>query len=298
MSVSIAVVSAAAAGLVAQLVDGALGMGFGTVSAALLTGIGLAPVVAAAALASASLVAGTMSAAAHTRFGNVHWPTATRLAAAGSAGGFVGAWALASLAGLDGATPVASAALIAVGAVLAWRGYRGRLPLGAARTGFTLPTGLVGGFAGAVAGGWGPVTVPVLMAVSRLEPRRAVGSAAVGQAAAAAGALLGFWIFAPQSLAVGMPLAEGLAIGGALAAPFAAWLTGRVPAAQLTATIGMLAVALHLRALLADVPLPWPAVAGAYLLLAALWALALTGPRRRTAPHIPEQRPERVEAGA
>lgn len=298
MPVSIAVASAAAAGLVAQLVDGALGMGFGTVAAAMLTGIGLAPVVAAAALASASLVSGVMAAAAHTRFGNVHWPTAIRLAAAGAVGGFAGAWALASLAGLDGATPVASAALIAVGAVLAWRGYRGRVPLGPARAGFTLPAGLVGGFAGAVSGGWGPVTVPVLLAVSRLEPRRAVGSAAVGQTSAAAAALLGFWIFAPQSLAVGMPLAEGLALGGAVAAPFAAWLTGRIPPAKLTATIGMLAVALHLRALLAGLALPWPLVAAAYLALAAVWAVALTGPRRRPAPELPEQRAEPVEAEA
>ncbi|GAA1682749.1 hypothetical protein GCM10009830_32400 [Glycomyces endophyticus] len=294
----IAVATAVAAGLVAQLLDGGLGMGFGTVATALLAGLGLAPVVVAAAAASASLVGGTVAAAAHTRFGNVHWPTAVRLGAAGAAGAFTGAWALSTLAGLHAATPVASAALLAVGAVLARRGFRGDLPQGPARTGFAVPTGLVGGFAGAVSGGWGPVAVPVLLAVSRLEPRKAIGSAAVGQALAAAGALLGFWISAPQALAVAVPLAEGLAVGAAVAAPVAAWLTGRLPAAKLTACAGMLAVALHLRALLAGAPLPWPAVAGLYLVLAALWALALTGRRKRPAARIPGQRPAPVEADA
>ncbi|GAA2294905.1 sulfite exporter TauE/SafE family protein [Glycomyces scopariae] len=296
--IPVAVASAVAAGLVAQLVDGGLGMGFGTVATALLTGLGLAPAVVAAAAASAALVTGTVGTAAHLRFGNVHWPTAIRLGAAGAAGGFTGAWALAALAGLGTATPIASAALLAVGAALAWRGYRGTLPAGPVRHALTVPTGLVGGFTGAVAGTWGPVTVPVLLAVSRLEPRKAVGSAAAGQALAAAGALLGFWAFAPQSLQVAMPLAEGLAVGGALAAPVAAWLTGRVPAAKLTATIGMLAVALHLRALLTGLALPWPAVTGLYLVLAAAWALALAGPRRRPVPAIPEQRATPVEAEA
>ncbi|MQM28406.1 sulfite exporter TauE/SafE family protein, partial [Glycomyces sp. NEAU-7082] len=55
-----AVVSAAAAGFAAQLLDGALGMGFGTVGTAVLAGLGLAPVVIAAAAAAASLVAGLM----------------------------------------------------------------------------------------------------------------------------------------------------------------------------------------------------------------------------------------------
>jgi hypothetical protein len=294
-----AVVSAAAAGFAAQLLDGALGMGFGTVGTAVFAGLGLAPVVIAAAAAAASLVAGLMSAAAHARFGNVHWPAALRLGAAGAVGGFAGAWALASLAGLDASTPVASAALIAVGAALAWRGYRGDLPVGRARTGFAVPAGLVGGFAGAVAGGWGPVAVPVLMAVSRLEPRRAVGSAAAGQVLAAAGALCGFWLFAPQSLQVAMPLAEALAVGGAAAAPVAAWLAGRLPAAALTAAVGVLAVALHLRSLVAGAGLPWPAVAGLYLVLAAFGAVALAG-RRRTAAVEPAAppRPEPVEAEA
>jgi uncharacterized membrane protein YfcA len=294
----IAVATAAAAGLVAQLLDGGLGMGFGTVATALLAGLGLAPVVVAAAAASAALVAGVVSTAAHIRFGNVHWPTALPLGAAGAAGGFTGAWALSALAGLDAATPVTSAALMAVGAVLAWRGYKGDLPIGKPRTGFAVPTGLVGGFAGAVSGGWGPVTVPILMSVSRLEARKVVGSAAVAQTLAAAGALLGFWLFAPQSLGVAMPLAEGLAIGAVIAAPIAAWLTGRLPAAKLTATIGMLTIALHLRTLLTDLPLPWPAAAALYLALAAVWALALVGPRKRPAPQIPEQRPAPAEAEA
>ncbi|THV31957.1 sulfite exporter TauE/SafE family protein [Glycomyces paridis] len=292
MLIATTILSAVAAGFVAQLVDGSLGMGFGTITMTFLLGLGIAPAVASASVNVATIATGTVSAVAHTRLRNVHWPTTLRLGIPGAVGGFAGAWALVSLTRLDAATPVTSAILIALGAVIVWRFAKGRATAtGPVRSGFAVPTGLVGGFLAAVGGGgWGPVTMPITLATSRLEPYKVVGSVSTAQVFASTAAVVGFWFAAPETLTVLWPLVAGMAVGGMAAAPLAAWLTRRIPTAKLGSTIGMLVVALNLRTLLGGFDLPWPAVTALYLALAAVWALVLVGPRRRA--------PEPVEAEA
>src|SRR5690606_1811186 len=145
---------------------------------------------------------------------------------------------------------------------IVWRFVKGRpAGLGPAGDLFTIPTGLVGGFLAAVGGGgWGPVTMPVMLSTSRLAPHQVVGSVSAAQAAASAAAVLGFWSALPSSLTVLWPLVLGMAVGGMIAAPFAAWLTRRLPAAKLGSTIGMLVVALNLRTLLGGFAVAWQLV--------------------------------------
>ncbi|MEU6858712.1 sulfite exporter TauE/SafE family protein [Glycomyces sp. NPDC046736] len=296
MLIATTILSAVAAGFLAQLVDGSLGMGFGTITMTFLLGLGIAPAVASASVNVATIATGAVSAASHAKLRNVHWPTTLRLGIPGAVGGFAGAWALASLTRLDAATPVTSAILIALGAVIVWRFARGRgVAKGPVRTGFAVPTGLVGGFLAAVGGGgWGPVTMPVTLATSRLEPYKVVGSVSTAQVFASAAAVLGFWLAIPHTLTVLWPIVVGMAVGGMAAAPLAAWLTRKIPTAKLGSTIGMLVVALNLRTFLGNFNIPWPLITAAYLALAAIWALALVGPVRKTP--APEPEPARAEA--
>ncbi|MDN3240443.1 sulfite exporter TauE/SafE family protein [Glycomyces tritici] len=283
MLIATTILSSVAAGFVAQLVDGSLGMGFGTITMTFLLGLGIAPAVASASVNVATIATGAVSAASHHRLQNVHWPTTLKLGIPGAVGGFAGAWALASLTRLDAATPVTSAILIALGVVIVWRFVQGRgAGHGPIRSGFAIPTGLVGGFLAAVGGGgWGPVTMPITLTTSRLEPHRVVGSVSTAQVFASAAAVLGFWMAVPDTLTVLWPVVVGMAIGGMAAAPLAAWLTRKIPTAKLGSTIGMLVVALNLRTLLATFAVPWPVVTGLYLALAAVWALVLVAPKRR-----------------
>jgi uncharacterized membrane protein YfcA len=277
------ILSSVAAGFVAQLVDGSLGMGFGTITMTFLLGLGIAPAVASASVNVATIATGAVSAVSHHRLQNVHWPTTLKLGIPGAVGGFAGAWALASLTRLDAATPVTSAILIALGVVIVWRFVKGAgAGHGPVRSGFAVPTGLVGGFLAAVGGGgWGPVTMPITLTTSRLEPHRVVGSVSTAQVFASAAAVLGFWMAVPDTLTVLWPVVVGMAVGGMAAAPLAAWLTRKIPTAKLGSTIGMLVVALNLRTLLAGFAVPWPIVTGLYLALAAVWALVLVAPKRR-----------------
>jgi len=292
------VLSAVAAGFVAQLVDGSLGMGFGTITMTFLLGMGIAPAVASASVNVATVATSAVSAASHAHLRNVHWPTAIRLGVPGAVGGFAGAWALVSLTQLDAATPVTSAILIALGAVIVWRFVNGRgVSKGPVRTGFAVPTGLVGGFLAAVGGGgWGPVTMPITLSTSRLEPHKVVGSVSTAQVFASGAAVAGFWFAAPDTLTVLWPLVVGMAVGGMAAAPLAAWLTRRIPTAKLGSTIGMLVVALNLRTLLGNFSIPWPLVTALYLALAAVWALVLVGPARTRAKARSEAQAARAEA--
>lgn len=292
------------AGFAAQLVDGSLGMGFGTITMTFLLGLGIAPAVASASVNVATVATGTVSAIAHHRFGNVHWPTACRLGLPGALGGFAGAWALASLTQLDAATPVTSALLIVLGAAIVWRFVKGRStgigPVGGL---FTVPTGLVGGFLAAVGGGgWGPVTMPIMLSTSRLAPHQIVGSVSTAQVAASGAAVLGFWWALPSSLTVLWPLVVGMAVGGAIAAPIAAWLTRRIPTAKLGSTIGMLVVALNTRTLLGVFGPAWQITAAVYLVLALVWVAVLVGPSRKAAASepvaVPRQRQESASAPA
>ncbi|GAB3229915.1 sulfite exporter TauE/SafE family protein [Glycomyces halotolerans] len=272
------------AGFVAQLVNGSLGMGYGTITMTFLLGLGFAPAVASASVNVATAASDLVSGYSHWRLGNVHWPTALKLGIPGAVGGFAGAWALASMT-LDAATPVTSTILVALGIVIVWRFAKGRTvdhaePAKRPRTALAPPTGLVAGFLNAVGGGgWGPVTMPVMLTTSRLAPHQVVGSVSAAEFPAAVAAVIGFWIVLPQGLTVLWPLVAGMAVGGMIAAPAAAWLTRKIPTVKLGTTIGMVVIALNLKNLVTEFGLAWPLVTALYLALAGVWVVVLVGGR-------------------
>ena len=60
-------------GLIAQMVDGSLGMAYGVTSQSLLLTIGIAPALASASVHIAEVGTTAASGASHWRFGNVDW---------------------------------------------------------------------------------------------------------------------------------------------------------------------------------------------------------------------------------
>ena len=182
--------SVAVAGFLAQLVDGALGMGYGLTSSSVLVALGgVSPKTASAVVHLAQLGTTLLSGLAHNRQGTVDWPTAIRVAIPGVGGALIGAVLLSNL---DVATAkhVASALLFAVGAYLFQRFLRQRPkheqgrgsppPTTATTAAATPPTvtklapiGAVGGFVDvAGGGGWGPVCTSGLLAEGRLPPSK------------------------------------------------------------------------------------------------------------------------------
>ena len=60
-------------GLMAQLVDGSLGMAYGVTSTTLLLAVGVSPALASAAVHLAEVGTCAVSGVSHWRFGNVDW---------------------------------------------------------------------------------------------------------------------------------------------------------------------------------------------------------------------------------
>jgi uncharacterized membrane protein YfcA len=232
-------------GLLAQLVDGSLGMAYGVTSTTLLLAVGVAPAAASAAVHFSEIGTSLVSGASHHKLGNVDWRTVSVLALPGFVGAFAGATFLSSLDG-DLAKPVVAVILLSLGVYVIYRFLRlgGRRPTFKTRpsVGFLAPMGLFGGALDAVGGGgWGPVGTTTLLSSGRLEPRKVVGSIDTSEFVVAVGGSLGF-LLALGSQGIDWGYAGALLAGGVVAAPIAAWLVKHLAARVLGVAAGGLIV--------------------------------------------------------
>lgn len=281
----------AVVGLLAQMVDGSLGMAYGVTSTTLLLAAGTAPAIASASVHLAEVGTTLASGVAHWRFGNVDWSVVRRIAIPGGIGAFVGATVLSGLS-TEAAGPWMAGLLLALGVYLLVRfslaGTTSRP--GRLRSRFLVPVGLVGGFVDATGGGgWGPVATPALLASGRLEPRRVVGSVDTSEFVVAVAASAGFLV-GLGAAALDPVVVSALLVGGLVAAPIAAALVRFVPARLLGAGVGGVIVLTNTRTLLAAGGVDAGAAAPVYLSLAAVWAAAVALAVVRHRRERPEQR--------
>ena len=232
-------------GLVAQMIDGSLGMAYGVTSSTLLLATGIAPAAASAAVHFSEIGTTLVSGFSHHKLGNVDWRIVAIMAVPGGIGAFAGATFLSSIPG-DTAKPWVAGLLLALGLYVIWRflalggrrpSFKGQLPAA-----FLAPLGVVGGLMDAIGGGgWGPVGTTSLLSSGRLEPRKVVGSIDTSEFVVAIGGSLGF-LFALGTAGINFAYAAALLVGGVIAAPFAAWLVRHLPARVLGVGAGGLIV--------------------------------------------------------
>ena len=236
-------------GVLAQAVDGALGMAYGVISSSVLLAFGVPPAMASASVHGAEVFTTAASAGSHVWHRNIDWRLLAPLAIAGVIGGCLGAYVLSGIQG-DVIKPFIVTYLAVIGAYIVWRAGHEikprRLP-----SWLMAPTGAVGGFLDAVGGGgWGPTVASTRVAAGQ-DPRRAIGTVntaefflTVAISATFVWALVtGHWAEAGalenHAAAIG-----GLVAGGLLAAPFAGLIAKRVPRKLLTYAVGVLLLAL------------------------------------------------------
>jgi uncharacterized membrane protein YfcA len=232
-------------GLVAQMIDGSLGMAYGVTSSTLLLATGIAPAAASAAVHFSEIGTTLVSGFSHHKLGNVDWRIVAIMAVPGGIGAFAGATFLSSIPG-DTAKPWVAGLLLALGVYVIWRflalggrrpSFKGHLPAV-----FLAPLGVVAGLMDAIGGGgWGPVGTTSLLSSGRLEPRKVVGSIDTSEFVVAIGGSLGF-LFALGSAGINFAYAGALLVGGVIAAPFAAWLVRHLPSRVLGVGAGGLIV--------------------------------------------------------
>lgn len=270
-------------GLVAQLIDGTLGMAYGVTSTTLLLTAGVAPAMASATVHLAEVGTTLASGVSHWKFGNVDWRVVGLLGIPGAIGAFLGAVVLSSLSA-DAAAPWVATILFGLGAYILIRfsgrnvpGTRGprprktRLPAW-----FLSPLGSFAGFLDAVGGGgWGPVGTPALLSSGRIEPRKVIGSVDTSEFLVAVAASAGFLLSLTFAGINGTWLAALLA-GGLIAAPLAAWLVRKLPAPILGTAVGGVILVTNAKTFGETMGIEGTPLAVAYAVLVVVWLTALT----------------------
>jgi hypothetical protein len=223
-----------AVGFAAQLVDGALGMAFGTISSTLLISLGVPPAAASAGVHTVECFTTGVSGISHALHRNIDKRLFARLVIPGVIGGIIGAYLLSSISA-DVARPFVLGYLALIGLYLIWRGT-GHPPQERDPR-LISPIGLVGGFLDAAGGGgWGAVVSGNLL-VQGAEPRKVVGTVNAAEffltvtISATFIAALGWEAFTRATV--------GLLIGGVVAAPLGALVAKRLAAQRLLLLVGI-----------------------------------------------------------
>lgn len=230
-------------GILAQAVDGALGMAYGVISSSVLLALGVPPATASASVHAAEVFTTAASSTSHIVHRNIEWRLFLPLAVAGVIGGVLGAYVLAGVEG-DVIKPFIVLYLAIIGVYILWRAGHDikprRLP-----GWMPAPFGLIGGFLDAVGGGgWGP-TVTTTLVGSGQDPRASIGTTNTAEffvtsaisATFLAALLTGHWDQA-EGVATHAMAVLGLILGGLIAAPFAGIIARIAPRRVLTYGVG------------------------------------------------------------
>jgi uncharacterized membrane protein YfcA len=231
----------AGVGFLAQLVDGALGMAYGTVSAAVLLAIGVTPANTSAAVHTAQIFTCAASGLSHIWHRNVLWPLFWRLVIPGIVGASLGAVVLVHL-DQRAIKPWISAYIGCLGLLIVYRVMRpNRKAKPLATDAAAIPVGFVGALADSIGGGgWGPIATSTLVGRGH-EPRFSVGSVNVAEfVVKSASAATFFVVLGMTHLDVVVPLVAG----GIIAAPFGGYLARVIHSRILMLLIGLLILSL------------------------------------------------------
>lgn len=225
-------------GFMAQMVDGSLGMGYGTISTTFLLANGVAPAVVSSRVHSARVFSSGVSGYSHHRFGNINKKLFKALVIPGIIGAIVGAY----LAYVG--QKYSSYVRIPLSIYTCYLGYfiikkalRKKTQQDKVKRAGWLAG--AGGFMDAFAGGgWGALVTSTLIS-KRKTVRYVIGSVCLAEFFVVFASAVTFFILLKH-----IPIADvlGLILGGIIAAPIAARLVGKLPLKTMYFLVGGLVV--------------------------------------------------------
>ena len=266
-------------GLIAQLVDGSLGMAYGVTSTTLLLAVGISPALASASVHIAEVGTCAMSGVSHWRFGNVDWSKIVWLAVPGAIGAFLGAVVLVSVITAEAAEPIVAVFLFSLGifilARFSFRRHERPVRERPIPKTFISPLGFVAGFLDAAGGGgWGPISTPTLLSSGRMQPRKVIGTVDTSEFLVAFAASVGFLI--SLSFAdIPWQLVGALLLGGLIAAPIAAWIVRILPARIMGTAVGGFILIVNMKTFLEAIGVSGSLALLIYVLIVVFWVTAL-----------------------
>jgi len=201
------------------------------------------PAATSATVHAAECLTTGASAVSHHAFGNVDRTLLRKLLLPGVLGAVCGATILVRLPG-DVLRPYVAGYLLVMGCVIVLKAFRTFPPRNV--TTHLAPLGFFGALADAIGGGgWGPIVATTLVARGN-SPRQTIGTVNAVEFFVTVAASVTFFF------TLGLthwPVIAGLAVGGVLAAPLAAWACRHVPMKPLLIVVGVLVILLSVRTL-------------------------------------------------
>lgn len=228
-------------GLLAQLVDGSLGMAYGITSTSFLIGIGATPAAASGAVHVAEIFTTAFSGISHIKFGNVHKDLFKKLVIPGVIGGILGAYILTSI---DGKLikPYITVYLLMMGLFILRKAFI-LVKHNNKKIKHVRKLALTGGFLDAIGGGgWGPIVTSTLIGQGN-SPRHTIGSVNTAEFFVSFATGITFILLGSTGHWI---LVAGLIIGGLFSAPFAAYLTSKLSTKKLLVAVGFLITAISI----------------------------------------------------
>jgi siroheme synthase-like protein len=225
-------------GFIAQMVDGSLGLGYGTISTTFLLANGVNPAIVSSRVHAARVFSSGVSGYSHHRFGNINKKLFKALVIPGVIGAIIGA-TLAYYGQKYSAyirIPLSLYTLY-LGYFIIRKAFRKKQNSDKINRAGSLAA--AGGFMDAFAGGgWGSLVTSTLIS-KRKSPRYVVGSVCLAEFFVVLASSIVFFI-----LLKNLPLADvaGLIIGGLIAAPIAARLVGKLPIKTMFIAVGVLVI--------------------------------------------------------
>lgn len=236
------------AGFLAQLVDGALGMGYGVVSTTVLMSLGVNLSAISGSIHTAEMFSSGASGYSHYKFGNVNKKLFKALLIPGIIGAVIGAFLLSKFGDsyANYIRPLIAAYTMILGLrilILAFR-KKNTKPAKVKHVGWLAGAGgFLDSFGG---GGWGPLVTSTLISKGR-SPRFVIGSVSITEFFVTLASALTFFTMIGVSH---WQVIVGLIVGGVVAAPIAARLSGKLPTKTMFICVGLMVVIWSLRVLL------------------------------------------------
>jgi hypothetical protein len=231
-------------GFLAQMVDGALGMGYGVISTTLLLSGGLNPAVISGSIHTAEMFSSGASGFSHYRFGNVNKKLFKTLLIPGVLGAIAGAILLSTLGAnfADWIRPVLAAYTFFLGVKILLNAFKKEgKPKKIKRAGWLAGAGgFLDSFGG---GGWGPLVTSTLISKGR-SPKYVIGSVSLTEFFVTMASALTFFVILGVSH---LGTIVGLIVGGIIAAPLAAKLAGKLPLKKMFIGVGIIVLISSIR---------------------------------------------------
>lgn len=225
-------------GFLAQMADGSMGMGYGTISTTFLLANGVNPAIVSSRVHSARVFSSGVSGYSHHRFGNFNKKLFKALVIPGVIGAIIGAtFAFYAQQYSNYVRIPVSIYTVYLGFFIIRKAFKKQNVHEKVKRVGWLAT--AGGFLDAFAGGgWGSLVTSTLIS-KRKSPRYVVGSVCLAEFFVVLASSITFFIFLKS-----IPLFDvaGLIVGGLIAAPIAARFVGKVPLKTMFILVGSLVI--------------------------------------------------------